>query len=45
MSDEFVFKAPFGIFGSIAEKIFLTKYMTNFLKARNKVLKTLAEAS
>jgi|SRR5688572_8609544 len=44
MTDEFIFKAPFGIFGSIAEKIFLTKYMTGFLKERNKVLKSLAEA-
>ncbi len=44
MIDEFTFKAPFGIFGSIAEKLFLTKYMTNFLKERNRMLKSLAEA-
>jgi ligand-binding SRPBCC domain-containing protein len=44
MTDEFIFKAPFGIFGSLAEKIFLTKYMTDLLKERNRVLKSLAEA-
>ena len=44
MTDEFTFKAPLGILGSIAEKLFLVKYMTNFLKERNKILKSLAEA-
>jgi ligand-binding SRPBCC domain-containing protein len=44
MTDEFVFKAPLGIFGSITEKIFLTRYLTNVLKERNSVLKSLAEA-
>ena len=44
MADEFTFKAPLGIFGSIAEKLFLTKYITNFLKKRNSILKSLAEA-
>ena len=44
MTDEFVFKVPLGIFGSIAEKIFLTRYMTNLLKERNSLLKSLAEA-
>ena len=43
MTDEFFFKAPLGIFGSIAEKLFLIKYMTNFLKGRNSILKSLAE--
>jgi ligand-binding SRPBCC domain-containing protein len=43
MIDEFTFKAPLGIFGSIAEKIFLIKYITDFLKERNRVLKSLAE--
>ena len=44
MTDEFIFKAPFGILGSIAAKLFLIKYMTNFLKERNRILKSLAEA-
>lgn len=45
MTDAFEFKAPLGIFGIIAEKIFLARYMTEFLKERNKVIKSLAEAS
>ena|SRR5436190_15201912 len=44
MTDELTFKAPFGIFGSMAEKLFLKKYLTNFLKERNRILKSLAEA-
>jgi len=44
MIDEFTFSAPFGFLGKIAEKLFLTSYMTNFLKARNAILKSLAES-
>ena len=44
MTDEFVFKAPFGILGRIAEKLFLTSYMTKFLLKRNRLLKSLAES-
>ena len=44
MADEFTFKAPLGIFGSIAEKLFLTKYITTLLKERISILKSLAEA-
>ena len=44
MTDEFTFKVPLGIFGSISEKLFLTKYLTNLLKKRNDKLKSLAEA-
>ena len=44
MTDEFSFKAPFGIIGSFAEKVFLVKYMTKFLKQRNGILKSIAEA-
>ena len=44
MTDEFMFKAPFGIFGIVAEKIFLKRYMTNFLKERNRTLKSIAES-
>jgi len=43
MKDEFEFKAPFGILGTIAEKLFLRSYMTRFLKERNSFLKSLAE--
>ncbi len=44
MIDEFTFNTPLGIFGSIVEKLFLTKYLIKFLKERNRVLKCLAEA-
>ena len=44
MADEFTFKAPLGIFGSIVEKLFLKRYITKFLKKRNRILKSLAEA-
>ena len=44
MSDEFIFKVPLGIFASIAEKLFLKRYITNSLKGRNSKLKSLAEA-
>ena len=44
MADEFTFKVPLRIFGSFAEKLFLTKYITNFLKERISKLKLLAEA-
>jgi ligand-binding SRPBCC domain-containing protein len=43
VKDIFQFKAPLGILGRIAEKLFLTRYMTLFLKERNRVLKRLAE--
>ena len=42
MRDEFHFTAPFGFIG---RKMFLTRYMTNFLQARNHALKELAEGS
>ena len=45
MRDEFEFSAPFGVFGRIAERLFLTRYMTGFLERRNQVLKRMAESS
>jgi ligand-binding SRPBCC domain-containing protein len=42
--DIFCFSAPFGIFGSIAERLFLRSYMTRFLKAKNRELKRLIES-
>ncbi len=42
--DEFFFSAPFGLLGRIAERMFLTRYMTRFLSDRNRTLKTLAES-
>lgn len=44
MKDEFRFKAPLGILGRIAERLFLTRYMRRFLVIRNSVLKDMAES-
>lgn len=44
VKDIFEFKAPLGIFGLIAERSFLTRYMRDFLIKRNQVLKSLAES-
>ena len=43
MTDLFDFEAPFGIFGRIAEKLFLKNYMTKFLAIRNQTIKQTAE--
>ena len=44
MKDVFSFKAPMGILGKLANKLFLEAYMSNFLKGRNKILKEYAES-
>lgn len=44
MIDEFQFEAPLGLLGRLAEKLFLTAYMTRLLTTRNNVLKNVAEA-
>ncbi|MEM9415261.1 MAG: SRPBCC family protein [Planctomycetota bacterium] len=44
MTDEFVFTAPLGPLGWLAERLFLTRYMRRFLSERNRVLKELAES-
>jgi ligand-binding SRPBCC domain-containing protein len=44
MSDIFVFESPFGIFGRLANFIFLGKYMENLLIKRNQVIKEAAES-
>ena len=44
MIDEFHFTAPMGLFGRIAERLFLTRYMKKFLLQRNLVLKNLAQS-
>lgn len=44
MSDEFEFTSPLGILGKIAERAFLTRYMTSFLETRNRALKRMAES-
>jgi ligand-binding SRPBCC domain-containing protein len=43
MKDIFNFHSPFGIFGNLAEKLFLTRYMTRLLEERNALIKNCAE--
>ncbi|MHA7138137.1 SRPBCC family protein [Rossellomorea arthrocnemi] len=43
MKDTFSYKSPFGILGVLADKIFLEKYMKNFIISRAKELKRIAE--
>lgn len=43
MKDRFVYKAPLGILGKIADKLFLEKYMTRFIAERAIELKKIAE--
>ena len=44
MTDLFAFAAPLGVFGRIAEKLFLEKYMRGFLIQRNLFIKQTAES-
>ena len=44
MKDVFSFQAPLGFLGSLANKLFLKTYMTNFLRGRNRILKEYAES-
>lgn len=43
MKDTFSYISPFGILGKIADKLFLEKYMRNFIVNRAKELKRIAE--
>lgn len=43
MKDIFTFESPLGILGTLANKIFLTNYMSYFLNKRNKMIKEFAE--
>jgi ligand-binding SRPBCC domain-containing protein len=42
--DVFDYDAPLGPLGAIAERLFLTRYMRNFLETRLRLLKAMAEA-
>lgn len=42
MTDVFMYKSPFGIFGRFADMLFLKKYMYKFLQKRNKAIKEIA---
>lgn len=44
MDDVFIFKAPMGFLGRIAEFVLLRRYMLNLLQERNAVLKEIAES-
>ena len=44
MTDVFEFEAPFGLFGKLAEKIFLKNYLLKLIEKRNKVIKLQAES-
>lgn len=43
MTDVFEFESPLGLLGRVFNKIILTRYMTKFLKERNKIIKEYAE--
>ncbi|QFG00635.1 cell division protein [Psychrobacillus glaciei] len=43
MKDTFEYKSPFGLVGKIADKLFLEKYMKNFIITRAIELKKIAE--
>ncbi|MEH6536022.1 MAG: SRPBCC family protein [Psychroserpens sp.] len=43
MIDRFHFQSPYGIFGRVANVLFLKRYMTNLLSTRNAFLKQKAE--
>ena len=45
MEDKFTFESPFGLAGKLFNKLVLTRYMTNLLITRNKVIKKAAEAT
>ncbi|OCA92937.1 SRPBCC family protein [Pseudobacillus wudalianchiensis] len=44
MTDEFDYKSPFGLLGSLADKLFLEKYMRRFIISRARELKKIAES-
>lgn len=43
MSDVFDYESPLGWLGKLADVLFLKRYMTNFLKERNRAIKEFAE--
>lgn len=44
MTDVFDYQSPFGLFGKLADILFLKKYMIRLLTERNRVLKEVAES-
>ncbi len=43
MTDKFCYETPWGIFGSVFDRLVLEKYMTRFLFDRNEMIKKAAE--
>ena len=43
MTDYFEYKSPLGFLGTIADKLFLKKYMMDLLAERNRIVKDFAE--
>jgi hypothetical protein len=43
MIDNFHFQSPFGVLGTLANTLFLKRYMTNLLITRNELLTQKAE--
>lgn len=44
MKDTFSYRAPLGVLGKLADKLFLERYMKNFISSRALQLKKIAEA-
>ncbi len=44
MTDRFAFTAPLSILGTVAEHLFLKRYMDAFLRQRNEMVKQVAES-
>lgn len=45
MTDVLSWKAPLGLLGKVADRLFLVRYMKRFLERRNRALKALVEAA
>jgi hypothetical protein len=44
MRDRFDFESPLGIFGIVADQLFLRRYLEGFLIHRNQLIKAVAES-
>lgn len=45
MTDVFMYQVPFGFLGNWFDRFILKKYMTRFLRARNQIIKEVAETN
>jgi len=44
MIDVFTYQSPYGLFGKLADRLFLKNYMRRLLRGRNEVIKKFAES-